>query len=131
MRTRLQTIAIALVVCALLGSTALAGGKSKNVSFDVDVTVGDTLVERGGYEVRFDDKSQELSIRKGGKVVAKTTATLGESKSIGKYRTAYTTLRDASGTRLLATVDMGGKYAIVSGEKVAAARSASNEGKTN
>jgi len=63
--------------------------------------------------------------------VAKTTATLGESKSIGKYRTAYTTLRDASGTRLLATVDMGGKYAIVSGEKVAAARSASNEGKTN
>lgn len=131
MRTRLQTIAIALVVCALLGSTALAGGKSKNVSFDVDVTVGDTLVERGDYEVRFDDKSQELSIRKGGKVVAKTTATLGDSKSIGKYRTTYTTLKDASGTRLLATVDMGGKYAIISGEKIAAARSASNEGKTN
>lgn len=131
MRTRLQTIAIALVVCALLGSTALAGGKSKNVSFDVDVTVGDTLVERGDYEVRFDDKSQELSIRKGGKVVAKTTATLGDSKGIGKYRTTYTTLKDASGTRLLATVDMGGKYAIISGEKIAAARSASNEGKTN
>ena len=131
MRTRLQTIAIALVVCALLGSTALAGGKSKNVNFDVDVTVGDTLIKKGDYELRFDDKSQELTIRRNGKVVAQTSASLSESKSAGKYRAAYTTLKDASGARLLATVDMGGKYAIIAGEKLAAARSATKEGQTN
>ncbi|MDQ3805271.1 MAG: cytochrome c biogenesis protein ResB [Acidobacteriota bacterium] len=66
MRTRLQTIAIALVVCALLGTSALAGAKSRNVNFAEDVTVGDTVVEKGVYEVTYDDKAQELTIRRGG-----------------------------------------------------------------
>ncbi len=128
MRTRLQTIAFALAVCALLAAPALAGGKSKSVRFDVDVTVGDTLIEKGTYEVTFDDKSQELTIRKGSKVVAQTPAALAELKRPGRYRPVYDTLKDASGTTLLSTVDMGGKYAVISGEKLAAARSASKEG---
>ncbi len=127
MRTRLQTIAFALAVCTLLGTSALAGAKSRNVNFAEDVTVGDTLVERGNYEVSFDDKAQELTISRGGKVIAKATASLGEMKSTGKYRTAYTTLKDSSGARLLSSVDLGSKYAIVSGEKLAAARSASKD----
>ncbi|HEV2861742.1 MAG TPA: hypothetical protein VGX48_12090 [Pyrinomonadaceae bacterium] len=131
MKTRLQTIAIALVVCALLGSTALAGGKSRNVNFDVDVTVGDTLIKKGDYELRFDDKSQELTIRRNGKVIAQTAASLAESKDARKYRAAYTTLVDGSGARLLSSVDMGGKYAVIAGEKIAAARSAAKDGQTN
>ena len=127
MRTRLQTIAIALVVCALLGTSALAGAKSRSVNFAEDVTVGDTLVAKGVYEVTYDDKSQELTVRRGDKVVAKTTASIGEVKSTGKYRTAYTTLKDSAGAKLLATVDLGGKYAIISGEKLAAARSGAKD----
>lgn len=128
MRTRLQTIAFALAVCALLGTSALAGVKSKQVRFDVDVTVGDTLIEKGSYEVTFDDKAQELTIRKGSKVVAKTSAALSELKRVGKYRPVYDTLKDSSGTILLSTVEMGGKYAVINGEKIAAARTASKDG---
>ena len=128
MKTRLQTIAFALVVCALLSTSALAGVKSRQVRFDVDVTVGDTVIEKGSYEVTFDDKAQELTVRKGGKVVAKTSAALAELKRAGKYRPVYDTLRDASGTVLLSTVEMGGKYAVINGDKIAAARSASKDG---
>ncbi|PYS78854.1 MAG: hypothetical protein DMF67_08225 [Acidobacteria bacterium] len=123
MRTHIQRIALALVVCALLGATALADTKSKNVTFQVDVTVGDTLVKKGSYKVTFDDQAQELKVLKDGKVVAQTTARPGEVKSAGKYRAVYTTLEAADGTTLLSGVDMGGKYAVISSERVAAARS--------
>ncbi len=126
MRTRLQTIAIALVVCALLGSTALAGGKSKNVSFDVDVTVGDTLVKKGDYKVSFDDESNELKVLKGSKVVAQTRASFNEKKRDGKYRYVYDTLKDASGNTLLSSVNIGGQYAFITNEKIAQARTQQN-----
>jgi hypothetical protein len=123
MRRHLQQIAVALFVCVLLGTAALADIKSKNVTFQVDVTVGDTLVKEGSYKVTFDDQTQELKVLRDGKVVAQTTARLGDIKSAGKYRPVYTTLAAADDTTLLSGVDMGGKYAIISSERVAAARS--------
>jgi hypothetical protein len=122
MKTRIRRITFALVACAVLGATALAGVKGKNVTFQEDLTVGDTLVKKGDYKVTFDDQAQELKVLKGGKVVAQTTAHTGEVKS-GRYKTVYTTLKAADGTKLLSSVDMGGGYAVISSERVAAARS--------
>lgn len=121
MTTHFRRIAFALVVCALLGATASAGVKRNNVTFNDDVTVGDTAVKKGNYEITFDDQTQELTIRKGDKVVAQTRASFGEVKNAGKYKPAYTTVKDAAGTKLVSSVSLGGKYAIISSERVAAA----------
>ena len=119
--TAIRRIAFALVVCALLGTSAQAGVKRNNVTFGDDVTVGDTAVKKGSYDVTFDDETQELKILKGGKVVAQTKARLGEVKSAGKYKPEYTTVKDAQGVKLVSSVSVGGKYAVVSSERVAAA----------
>ena len=121
MRTAIGRIAFALAVCALLGASASAGVKRNNVTFNDDVTVGDTAVKKGSYEITFDDQTQELKIVKGDKVVAQAKARLGEVKSAGKYKAAYTTVKDAGGIKLVSSVSLGGKYAIVSSERVAAA----------
>jgi hypothetical protein len=121
MTTHFRRIAFALVVCALLGASASAGIKRNNVTFNDDVTVGDTVVKKGSYEVAFDDETQELKILKGDKVVAQTKARFGEVKSASKYKLAYTTVKDAEGVKLVSSISVGGKYALVSSERVAAA----------
>ena len=121
MTTQFRRIAFALVVCALLSASASAGIKRNNVTFSDDVTVGDAVVKKGSYEVTFDDQTQELKILKGDKVVAQTKASFGEVKSSSKYKLAYTTVKDAEGIKLVSSVSVGGKYAIISSEKLAAA----------
>ncbi len=126
MRTRFIRIAFALAVCALLSTAALAGVKSKEVTFSADVTVGDTVVKKGSYRVTYDEETQELKILKGRKAVAQTKADLAEPKPGSKYKYDYNTLQDARGTVLLSSVDFGGRYAVINNEKIAAARSEQN-----
>lgn len=126
MRTRLQQLAFALVVCALVAAPASAKVKSTNVTFTADVTVNDTLVEKGTYKVSFDDESQELKILKGTKVVAQTKASLNALKRNGTYQYVYDTLKDAGGNTLLSSVKLGGGYAVITNEKIAQARSSQN-----
>lgn len=126
MRTLLQRTATALFMCALLGTAALADVKSKQVTIYSDVTVGDTPVKKGSYKVTFDDQSKELKLIKAGKVVAQARASVAPAKGANKTNGAYTTLRAADGTSLLATVELGGSYAIIESEKIAAVRSEQN-----
>jgi hypothetical protein len=66
---------IALMVCALASSAALAKVKSKTITVGLDFAVGDKLVKRGTYKFSFDDKTNELTILDKDKtVVAKTAA---------------------------------------------------------
>lgn len=75
---------IALVVCALSGSLALAKAKIKSstVTFGVDFTVGDMLVKKGTYKLSFNEETNELTVlAKDKTVVAKTIARLENRKS--------------------------------------------------
>ena len=68
---------LALMVCALTGSAALAKVKSKTISVGTDFVVGDTLVKKGTYKFSFDDQTNELSIiAKDKTVVARAAARL-------------------------------------------------------
>lgn len=68
---------IALMVCALAGTAAMAKVKSKTVSIGVDFVVGNTLVKKGTYKLSFDDQTNELTvIDKDKAVVARTVAHL-------------------------------------------------------
>jgi hypothetical protein len=128
MKNRLHRIALALLVCALIQTAALAGGRSYNVSFKQDVTVGDTLVKQGDYRVSYDDEAKEVHVIRGNKVIARANATLEEDKSTSKYKPVYRTLKNNGGDVLLLAVEVGGKYAVLSSNKIAEARTASSAG---
>jgi hypothetical protein len=118
MKKSLHRIAMSLVLCTLLGSAALAGGKSKNVTFNQDIKVGDTLVKKGTYVVTFDEKTNELTIRSDNKIVAKTTGRIEEYKSANAV--AYMTAKDKESNLMLSGVKMGGSLVVVGGETAAA-----------
>jgi hypothetical protein len=118
MKKSLHRIAISLVLCVLLGSVALAGGKSRHVTFSQDIKVGDTLVKKGAYVVTFDEKTNELTIRSKNKIVAKTTGRMEEGKP--SYPVTFTTDRDKDSNLMLSGVQLGGRLVVVGGETAAA-----------
>ena len=122
-------IALALLVLASVSTAALAGVRTRNVNFDTDVNVGSTLVKKGKYQVSFDQDTNELTITRSGKVVARTTAGIEEVERAGKYRPAYTSFVAKDKSEHLTAVDLGGKYAVVKDERVAALRAAAAAGK--
>lgn len=126
MKIKVQRIVIALAACALLNVFALAGVKSKSVTFDKDMQVGGKLIKKGTYKVNFDEETKELSVMSGNEVIAKSTAQLEERKSTSRYVSAYTSLKDADGNNILLSVNLGGKHAVVSDQYTAQAKSASD-----
>ncbi len=74
MKSFLNHIAIALLITSLAGITAFAKTKKQTVTLDSAMKLNGTVVNKGTYELKFDDASGELSLVKGDKVVAKATA---------------------------------------------------------
>lgn len=116
MKKSLHRLAISLVLCTLFASVALAGGKSKNVTFNEDIKVGDTLVKKGTYVVTFDEKTNELTIRDNKKIIAKTTGRLEERKRAGWRPVNYLTVKDNESNIMLSGVQMGGRLITIGGE---------------
>ena len=75
MKTLLNRIAFAVLITALASLTVFAKSKSDTVNFQTNITVNGTLVKQGVYDLKFDDKTGELTISKGGKVIARATTT--------------------------------------------------------
>jgi hypothetical protein len=121
MKKNLHRIAIALVaICTLLNAaTALAGGKSKRVTFRTDVMVGDTLVKKGSYEVSFDEQSSLLKIKRNGEVVAKATARLEEADSKSNNSIVYRTWKNEKADEVLSIVSLGGQSAVLGKDSAA------------
>jgi|HubBroStandDraft_6_1064221.scaffolds.fasta_scaffold771683_1 hypothetical protein len=65
--SRILTMALVLVMASAI---ALAD-KKDTVTFSRDIMVSGTLVKAGTYKVQYDEKSNELSVLKNGKMVAK------------------------------------------------------------
>jgi hypothetical protein len=58
------------VVCALVGTVAMAKTRSHTVEFDQDTMVNGTLVKKGEYQAKFDEQANELTILKNGHDIA-------------------------------------------------------------
>jgi hypothetical protein len=112
MKQGLLRITIALTLCALLGGAALGNVKSRNVNIDSEVTAAGTVLKKGTYKVSFDDQSNELTIKRGNKVVVKTTAKLEEYKSTGARAAEYKTTLSGT-TAMLTSINLGGAYAVI------------------
>jgi hypothetical protein len=87
-------LAVMVLVGAIASGVALAKEIKKQVTFTDPVTVNGTLVKKGTYEAVFNDQTNELSIVKGGKVVASAPAQL--EKRAERDRAVYET-RDKEG----------------------------------
>jgi hypothetical protein len=83
MRRFINRTVLALVIASLASFAVLAKTRKHTVTFLTDINVGGTLVKKGVYSVKFDDKTGELSILDGKKVIAKapTTAEKRERKA--------------------------------------------------
>jgi hypothetical protein len=108
MRVLSKGFLITLAISLLASISVFAGEKSKSdtVTFPSDVMVNGTLVKAGEYQVKFDEKTGELSILKGGKLKAKAPAKL-ESRSDKAKNTAIRTIEQGNGT-VLTGVTFGG-----------------------
>jgi hypothetical protein len=121
MKKNLHRIAFALVaLCTLLSMSALAGGKSKRVTFNTDVLVGDTLVKKGSYEVTFDEQTSVLTVKRGGEVVAKTSARLEEANGKSKASFIYRTWKNDKADEVLSSVKIGDRSALIGKDNAAA-----------
>jgi len=111
MKRFMKTFFAVLIVGALASISALAAGDKgkvdkKMITFTDEVMVNGTLVKPGDYEVKFDEGTNELSIIKNGKVVAKTPAHV-EARSEKAKNTALRTM-DKGGNPELIGVTFGG-----------------------
>lgn len=84
MKTLLNRIAFALLITALASVSVFPKGKTETVTFPTDIKVNGTLVNQGVYDLKFDDKTGELSIVKGGKVIARATTSAVKRDSKAK-----------------------------------------------
>jgi len=74
MKFILNRAMVAFLLVTLAGTAAFAKSNKGTVSFSSNTKVNGTLVTKGNYDVRFDEKTGELSVERNGKVIAKTTA---------------------------------------------------------
>lgn len=76
MKSIVNRILLVLMVGALTSVVALAKVHKHKVTFENDTKVNGTVVEKGTYDLRFDDETGQLSIVKNGKTVAQAMAKL-------------------------------------------------------
>lgn len=60
---------------------AFAGGKGKKIDFPSDVVINGTEVKKGKYNVQFDEKTNEVIIWQGDKLIAKSNAQKNNHKN--------------------------------------------------
>jgi hypothetical protein len=115
MKSYLQRMLIALTILAL-GAVAVFAEKNKNARLTLaqDVMVNGTLVKAGDYEFKFNEKTNELSILKDGKVKAKTTARL-ETRNEKAKNTSVRTRSAGSTTEIIGLTFGGSNQEVVVG----------------
>src|ERR1041385_6792015 len=120
MKRFMITFFAVVIVSALASFSALAGDKNnskvekKMITFTENVMVNGTLVKPGDYEVKFDDSTNELSILKNGKVIAKTPAHT-EARSEKAKNTALRTMDKGGNPELIGVSFVGSDRDVIVG----------------
>ena len=76
MKSIVNRIMVVVMVGALASVAAFAKTHKERVTFDNDIKVNGTVVEKGSYDLKFDDETGQLSLSKNGKVVVEAMAKL-------------------------------------------------------
>jgi hypothetical protein len=87
----INRIAVALLIASLASVAAFGKTRSEKVTFLNDIKVNGTLVKKGAYDLKFDDKTGEVSVVKNGKVVARANSTMEKRQSkASRFEWKYT-----------------------------------------
>ena len=81
MKGIVNRVVVLIVVGTLTSVLAFGKTTKREVTFVRDVSVNDTLVKKGTYKITFDDETGELTIKKGGKIVASAQARLEKTNN--------------------------------------------------
>ena len=76
MKSFLNRIAIALLVTSLASIAVFGKTKTHSVNFETNIKVNGTLVNKGVYDLKFDDKTNEVAIIKNNKLIARAPASI-------------------------------------------------------
>ena len=105
----------AFAICTLAGTVALADNQKDQIRVTEEFQLNGASVEKGTYEVSFDEKAGEISLKRRGKVIARSKARAERTESKSKYTTF--TVGEAGGARVLRSVTFAGnKQTVVIGE---------------
>lgn len=118
MKSLLSTLGMFLAVLALTVTTGLAQGKnrSKTVNLNENLMVGETLLEKGEYRMKFDANSNELHVEKDGKLVKSIKARVVENERKSSYHALETRMGDR-GKMLVGVKFEGDRRTILVGEQ--------------
>jgi hypothetical protein len=112
MRKIVNLLVIVAVVCLLSTMTVFGKDKSEYITLPQDVMINGTLVKKGEYKLKFDEKTGELQLMKGSKVVAKTSARI-EKREEKASRTEFNTISNGSQSELRGVTFRGDSEKIV------------------
>jgi hypothetical protein len=115
MRLLFNGLMVACLLVTLAGTTAFGNTRKSNIGFSADTKVNGTLVKKGKYEVVFDDQSGELSLFKGAKLIAKTSARL-EKRDQKARGTEVQTILEGMDQKLVGVTFSGSLENLVVGQ---------------
>jgi hypothetical protein len=113
MKRIVNRIVLLLVVGALTGVFALAKTIEKEVTFQRSLTVNGTLVKKGTYKVAFNEETGELTIRKGGKILATAPARIEKTNDRKSFYTHSAANDSATVPALVSVVLKDGNLATI------------------
>ena len=115
MKLLFNGLMVACLLVTLASATAFGSTRKSDIAFSTDTKVNGTLVKKGKYEVTFDDQSGELSIFKGAKLIAKTSARL-ETRDQKARGTEVQTIVEGMDQKLVSITFSGSHESLVVGQ---------------
>jgi len=110
-----KTITMTLLLCALVGTLALAKNKFHTINFDQDMMVNGTLVKKGEYQAKFDEQTSELTLLKDGHNIV-TTAAKEEALTKKAQGTSYGIKTSDNSAVLTKVTFEGERYSLLLGD---------------
>ena len=112
MKDILNRVVVALLFVIVASAPTFAKVHKSRITLKADTKVGDIIVKKGTYDVRFDDQTNEVSLRKAGKVVA-TSAAQTEPLARNVPDTAHIVNSENDGARLTGIIFRGTSQTVV------------------
>ena len=115
MKLLVNGLMVASLLLSLAGATVFGNTRKSNIVLSADTRVNGTLVKKGNYEVVYDDQSGDLSIFKGEKLIAKTTART-EKRNQKARDTEVQTILEGTDQKLVSITFRGSYENVVVGQ---------------
>jgi hypothetical protein len=112
MKRTATIIALAVALCAQVGTMALAKSKFHRITFDQDMLVNGALVKKGEYQARFNEQDSELTILDGSRAVV-TTKVKEETLAKKAPTTSFEVKTGDNGAMLTKITFEGSRYALL------------------